>query len=480
MTNVQSKFVASAVVINEDIDMDVELVRAMLADEKGRLEIYDTAATTSGEIYIVDADLALAEGIAGMLNEAYVEFLDAESAAAHSVAASAREAVNTAFEGESRVPVAGSAEDAAIANMEKKSVSKNQTKNEKVETKMTNTNSNQSQEQINAQSAAARAFLNKQASKLEQANNGPVKSEKKEEIAVKDVKKPSVKKDSKPSVSNNQTKTEKEVVNVKRQGTVKLGANAGQGRQSAGANSSRQSAGATVKLNVKKVQTNNRVQFDESMNTFNKFEGPWYLNAGLHSAVERIEDLVATRQDEATGIKDIRFVDPSTVLRYDNHDIISIVEIVTEGKKGDNTWSFRIQTEDREEKTADLKSTNIGWDTVGGELRPVYQYFKKNEENMVTFSTKSGRKTVALNAGVTVEEENATYYTKVDDKGDVHGFVFNYEKEEITALDEKKYSIPNYVPVVKEEVSAEVIVLALAFAQYAHGLNMHGLVEDAE
>jgi hypothetical protein len=488
------KFVGSIAMVNEDVDMDVELVRDMLKSDKGRLEVYDTAATTPGEIYIVDADLGLAEGIATMLNEAYAEFLDAESAAAHAAASSAREAVNTAFEGDSRVPVSGSAEDAALANLDKpvkKETTKNQTKNEKVETEMTNSNNQQTQEQINAQSAAAKAFLAAQGSKIQQAKKGEIKKEettttegettvKKEETKKptvgnkgnRGVGKPNVELTTKkPSVKVNteSTKNEKDVVNVN---------NKNEGRQSAGNTAGRNNAGTTVKVNVEKVVTNNRIEFEESNNTFNKFNGPWYLNAGLHPEVEMLEELIAMRKVEAFGIKDIRPVNPDTVLKYDNHGVLAIVEVTTEGKKGDNVWSIRIQKETREGKTADLNSSNIGWETVDGELRPVYQYYKKNEENMVSFSTKNGRKVAELKGMVADEEEGVVYYSKVDKEGTVHGFKFDAAKEEITALTDKQYAIPNYVPVVKKEVNKEVLVLAIAFAQYALGYNMHGVVAE--
>lgn len=248
-------------------------------------------------------------------------------------------------------------------------------------------------------------------------------------------------------------------------------------RTTAGA---RQSAGTTVKLNTNKVVSNasNRIEFQDSANQFNRFKGPWYLNVSLHPIVAHLEELVAMRKLEEVGIKDIRFVDPNTVLSYENHGVKSIVEITVEGKKGDNVWSIRIQDETREGKTADLKSSNIGWETVDGELRPVYQYFKKNEENLVTFFGKDGvRETTALEAVTTMNGH--VFYSKVTEDGTVNGYMFDHTTEEVTELGDKAYTIQSYVPVVKREVAQEVLVLALAFAQYAHGLNMHGVVEEA-
>lgn len=482
MTN---KFVGSMVTVNPEVDMDIDLVKSMLQSEKGRVELYQSAASTEGEVFIVDGDVTRAEALAGMLNEAYQEFMALEAEATSDDSSEARNKVNTAFEGESRVPVSESAEDAALANLEKKNiVKKTKTTNKKETVTMTN-NTNVNKEVAKTQSTAAKAFLAGQEGKMQNAKQSAKKGTQKEDKKVNTTK-PSVgtkKEATKPSVNKNTVAQPNVNTNTKGENTMKTTNNETKGnRTTAGTTGAagRKSAGTTVKLNTNKIVSNasNRIDFQESANQFNRFQGPWYLNASLHPMVAQLEELVAMRKLDVAGIKDIRFVDPNSVLRYENHGVKSIVEVTVAGKKGDNTWSIRIQDETREGKTADLKSSNIGWETEDGELRPVYQYFKKNEENHVTFfGEKGSRITAGLEEAVVFE--GLVRYTNVDEEGTVHGFTFDPATQEITALDDKAYTIQAYVPVVKKEVTPEVLVLALAFAQYAHGLDMHGVVEEA-
>lgn len=492
------KFVGSMVTINKEVDMDIELVKSMLGNEAGRVELYKSAASVDGEIFIVDGDVARADSLAGMLNDAFNEFMEMESVATNEEVGEARDVVNTAFEGDSRVPVSESAEDAAIANLNKKRVTQPAGKKntatkttEKAEITMTNqTNANTEANKV--QSNAAKAFLASQEGKMQNAKQSPKKGKEtapksnKPSVGVKNEEKKEQKKATpaksavtKPNVN---TKSE-EMTNMTTTNNETKG-----NRTTAGATNNRKSAGTTgttVKLNTAKAQSaGNRIEFQEAANKFTRFQGPWYLNAGLHEVVDQLEELIAMRQLAELGIKDIRFVDPSTVLSYTNHDIKSIVELTLEGKDGkDQAWNVRIKEETRDGKTADLNSPNVGWDNTGGDLKPVYQVYKKNEENMVTFTVgaegKTQRLTTALSKAIYVEAEETLYYTAVDADGVVDAYSFDYTTGEIAELSPKQYTIQSYVPVIKEEVTTQMVVLALGFAQYAHGYNMHGVVEEA-
>lgn len=449
-----TKFVGSVVVVNEDVDMDVQLVGEMMKSEKGKLEIYETAASHNGEIFIVDDNLELAENVAYMLNQAYEEFLEAEAV---------RKEVQTAFESDRPVPATGGVEDTAINNVEKESI-----KNKEGDVVKMNKQVNKEVVENNVEkiikSKAAQEFLKKHSGLIQGAQRKVEANKKEEEVEMKEETKVVGRR--RLSVDTKQVETkEKEMVEVKE--TKRMG---GRRRLSTGAVESR-----TTKAPSRKVETSRRrIARGKSMKQeFQKFEGPWYLNQGIYTNLkEHLEEALETMAVESLGITNIEFVEPMDIPRFARRHDVDDFRVIIQVKAAGAILEFPIKDNMYSNSKSDLNSPAIGWETYNGKISPVFGSWKANVPHV----------NVTCTCGNRLENVSVTNIYCANCKTrheDMSVFVEPGAKSEIA---QASVEVPNYVFETNPNlyVSRDILALVMAMAQYDAGYDMWGLIEDEE
>ena len=391
--------------------------------------------------------------------------------------------VKVAFEGQSQVPVSESAEEKALARIEEdaKKVVNNQTKTQG-ENKMTN--KTLSNAEMVANLGAAKEFMKNMGGKLAGAQKPVAKKE--ETTTNKNETKGAVKMNSvKIGATNNglnksnATKKEngamvnnKAAVNnggLKSSGTGMMGN--GTGLKSAGSVSINFGAAAA------KTNAGQRMDWNDSVRGNNNARPeapkmPWYLNAANYPALNDIVEVLVNRKHTDLGITAINLLNPKTELAYANDNIKAIVEVVF--GKGLNL-RFRIE-ENVYEGSADLRSSNVAWEekwnaeSFRKELTPVYAFARKNTVDItveccgVKYPTTAGSEVECKKCGAkhTVNAEAAVSHEVNGEEAASKFNMYGWTKQ----------TLGNF----NIDVDKNVIAVAMAFAQFALGYEMHGLL----
>lgn len=404
-----------------------------------------------------------------------------------------------AFEGQSQVPTSASAEDEAMARIQNtaKQTIKNEMKNEE-EVKMTKTMTTAQQV---ANLEAAKQFMAGVEGKMVGAQKAPAKKEetkatqtqtnKEEMVNVNNGTVGTIEVAGRQSVGrkesgnlNNNTATKKENgAMVKNEAVVNNG-----GRQNAGAAAGRQSAG--VKVNFSAVNAvapaNARLNWDESVRgTVAKKETaamPWYLNAANYPALNDMASVLVTRKHEDLGITGINLLNPKNELAYENHNIEAIVEVVF--GKGINL-RFRVERNQwkSEKSVADLRSSNVVWEekwnaeSFRKELTPSYAFARKNNVDLQV-ECCGVKHDAAIGDVVTCEKCGAEHKVNM---------TASYTVKKQNGQLEERASKVNYFGWTKTtlgnfniDVDKNVVAIAMAFAQFALGFEMYGLLTVEE
>lgn len=402
----------------------------------------------------------------------------------------AKTSVKVAFEGQSQVPTSVSAEDEAMARIQNsaKQTIKNEMKNEE-EVKMTKTMTTAQQV---ANLSAAQQFM----ASVEGKMVGAQKPAKKEEVKATETqtnKEEMVKVVGTVQMGGRNNAGRKESGNLNKNTAVKeengamVKKEAAVGRNNAGTNAGRQSTGMKVNFGaVSAAPANARLTWDDSVRgTMTKKETasmPWYLNAANYPALNDMASVLVTRKHEELGITGINLLNPKSELAYENHNILAIVEVVF--GKGINL-RFRVEQNQwkSEKSVADLRSSNVVWEekwnaeSFRKELTPAYAFARKNNVDLQV-ECCGVKHDAAIGDVVKCEKCGAEHNVNM---------TASYTVKKQNGQLEERASKVNYFGWTKTtlgnfniDVDKNVVAIAMAFAQFALGFEMYGLLTVEE
>lgn len=426
-----TKFVASTVEMNKDTDIIAEDIRTASDIQVFLDEVLDRA--DNEVVYVVGEEMVTAQNVAAVFNTEYEKEMELMKDANM-----AKEEVDKVVEG------AKKEKEEAVSEINTKAALRSK--------------------------ASAKKFLKEQSAKMLGAKKSPVKEEEnksaentKEEETMKTNTtmgrrrlSTTVKSQEETTVQNN-TK-EEEVVNVnKRQGVKKEETTVKGGRR-------RLSTGAQTEVAAQtKVTGRKRLGRSESIKSeFKKFEGPWYLNSSMYDVLNRFEAIIEDMADAELGITDIVLVEPADIARYANRaDILVVIQIKANG----NVLEFPIKENTSTNSSSDLNSTSIGWIETKNGMRPSFGFYRPNALQVKVTCTCGNAFTA--NTGNVYCPKCKTRHDDFTVSAN-HKLDFDFDGEWVFQ------TVPNMV------VPRETLALVMAIAQYDAGLDMHGLVEDAE
>lgn len=486
----EKKFVASVDEVNKDTDILIEDIGTKGYSYE---EIMERAENTSEPIHIIGDNKQHISNAAAVLNEQY----SVERGLVSIDGSNHNQREKVAYGADKRLE-AVSTEDTAKAAIENVM---SETKNSKEMVTMTNKTVEMNNKGVSdkeaTQSSAAKKFLQRRSAEAKNAQGstksnkgaGNVKSQIKNRVAGGQTKSNNNKEEKEMNKTENSSSVTRKIAGAgeEKKGQV--------GRKAAGQNkggnemntqtkdnrkpSRRLAGGQGADKKASVVRANKRMDWDESVRATQKSERtttPWYLQTKHYPVLERLDAIIADRKDAELGIESINLLNPNdeNVIPYQDHNYVMVVEIVFGG--GLNI-RFRISENESEYSNSNLKSSNIKWRTFGRDITPVYAFARRNttafrvkcECSKYVDVYEGSRKPAKCDCG---KEYTASgeFTVKVGDKA-VHAdnvYLGDYT--------------PQFMDNFNIQVDKNVLALAMAFAQYAWGYPMHGVVEteDAE
>lgn len=309
---------------------------------------------------------------------------------------------------------------------------------------------------VNKKEKAAAEFLAKHSAKMKNAQKGPVASkqtttqtEGETTMTTKTTMGRRQLKSTEVSKSTVQETTNNVVVNEETKGSRR--------RLASG-------SGSKVEMSTNAPRgTQRRLARSESINssTFVKHEGPWYLNASLYPVLERFESILENMADAELGIEEIALVEPTDIYRYaKKEDVFVVIQIKANG----TVLDFPIKEQLSSNSKSDLTSTSIGWVEYGGKVKPRFGFYRSNAPVINT--------TCACGGELKGSSSTNIYCHKCKTRQEDAVITIKHSKLAMEVEEVVFQTIPNMY------VSAEILALVMAIAQYDAGFDMHGVVAE--